>query len=128
MSLKHEHEHHVCNHSHRSLLLRLKGELHESGGGIHEVFGVADGGSFRWHWLVPVPARFPAGDATSTILGYCTVKGAFGSSGGGDDGNVTEEMELAECGGITPTVDIPKRGRGGASGGRLKRIREEDFE
>lgn len=85
-----------------------------------------------------MPARFPAGDATSTILGYCSVKGPAGSSGDADDENfagVTEEMELAEYGGIAPTVDVPRRGRGGngrgatvASEGRLKRNREGDFE
>ncbi|CAN0449904.1 unnamed protein product, partial [Scytosiphon promiscuus] len=49
---------------------RLKGELHDSVDGANEVFGGVDGQKCRCHWLMPSPARFPAGEAAARIFGY----------------------------------------------------------
>ena len=91
-----------------------------------------------------MPARFPAGDAASTILGYCIGRGC--SDADDEDRRVIssnvargvagkrDEMELAEYGGIAQ-IGVSSGGRGGGngrakavSGVRVKRARSGDFE
>lgn len=97
---------------------RLKGELHASGGATNEVFGGDDddggGVKCRCHWLIPVPARFPAGEKAARIFGYyCidrngTVDDGRGSGGkrrrrgmlGSIIARKRDDVEMAEYGGV----------------------------
>lgn len=103
--------------------------------GANEVFGGTDGQKFRCHWIIPVPARFPAGEAAARIFGYCIGRGTGGGGSGDDDddGNGTRslvvsnpgrdglpaDVELAEFGGITPFVFRRPEEEGGGAGGAL---------
>ncbi|CAN0370544.1 unnamed protein product, partial [Laminaria digitata] len=123
---------------------RLKGEVHESTSGANEVFGGTDGQKCRCHWIVPVPARFPAGEAAARIFGYCIGRGngdddddgggtrslvlADPARGGGGLPNDVDDVELAECGGAAPNGYATPLGEGrgggggsGAAGGALAR-------
>lgn len=55
--------------------------MHEASGGANEVFGGDAGNKCRCHWILPVPARFPVGDAAARIFGYYC-RGGRGSSTG----------------------------------------------
>ncbi|CAB1111799.1 unnamed protein product [Ectocarpus sp. CCAP 1310/34] len=107
---------------------RLKGEVHDSvDGGANEVFGGMDGQKCRCHWVLPLPARFPEGDAAARIFGYCTGKRGRGrdgggqtralASGGGDGGDASDlgGVELAEYGGLIPSSSS-SNGRHAAAG------------
>lgn len=93
------------------------------------MFGGESGQRFRFHWLLPLPARFPPGDAAARIFGYCT--GSISRMGGGGGGSSSArgdrarqaiaaagrgqagaagDLELAECGGV------PNGGGGGGIG------------
>lgn len=78
---------------------RLKGELHDSVEGSNEVFGGEDGQKCRCHWLLPLPARFPAGDAAARIFGYCTGAGSRGGGGGGRGRSIDRGQTQALIGG-----------------------------
>eukprot|EP00903_Cladosiphon_okamuranus_P005460 g5445.t1 len=73
---------------------RLKGELHDSADGTNEVFGGEDGQRCRCHWLLPMPARFPPGDAAARIFGYCTGTSSRGGGGGGGESAIGQSHAL----------------------------------
>lgn len=113
---------------------RLKGEVHDSIDGANEVFGGVDGQKCRCHWLLPLPARFPPGDAAARIFGYCINSNSngngssngngWGGRGGSRSNSVggaaVSETELAEYGGLLPNPhrhDAEDDGGGGGSNG-----------
>lgn len=56
----------------------MKGEVHESSTGAHEIFGGEKGTKCKCHWLLPIPARFPPGEMGARIFGYyCRSKEAI---------------------------------------------------
>lgn len=127
---------------------RLKGELHESVEGANEVFGGTDGEKCRCHWALPVPARFPAGDAAARVFGYCVGRDGGGARqrhavvAGLPASGAADDMELAEFGGRPPDYGVHcandaeqealSAGRGGAGGaiaeGSLRRAKGEGLE
>lgn len=108
----------------RSPPTRLKGEVHDSVEGANEVFGGVDGQKCRCHWLLPLPARFPPGDAAAKIFGYCISSSSNGNSnrrGGRGSrsvrGAAVSETELAEYGGVVPNRQAHDTADGGGSSG-----------
>lgn len=89
--------------------------MHESVEGANEVFGGTDGAKCRCHWALPVPARFPAGDAAARIFGYCVGRNGEGARQERHAGGVVvgvsvpsaaDDMELAEYGGRVPNFGV----------------------
>lgn len=114
--------------------------MHESSGESNEVFGGEDGDKCRCHWLIPVPARFPAGEAAARIFGYYCINrngtlDGLGFAGGGSGETVAtsgreginsviasrlDNMEMAEYGELS-TVENALEPRGdSAEAGRAR--------